>query len=157
MEELSPYVDGKPGSQRLDADEARDSGADPIVLAVTEETVAANNYLVKEIMSGMKLADVELDAFPLVKEMIDATPSAPQATERNSGIPLAKKGVNACGDKKHPAPSKSPKRHQKKSSNPHKALKKAGFHKTAGYACRARGYKCASDYTQGRGMKTKYG
>lgn len=123
---------------------------------MTKETVAAYNYLVDAIMSGEKLESVSLESFPLVEEMMEASPSQDKET-RNDEIPLAKAGVNACGDKKHPVPSKSPTRHQKKSSNPHAALRKAGFHRTAGYACGARGYKCASDYTQGRGISTKYG
>lgn len=156
VESLAKYVSGEPGSQSLDASKARASGSSEIVVKVTQETVAANNHLVDEIMSGTKLDDVSLDAFPLVEEMMEASPSQGEVV-RNGQIPLAKAGVNACGDKKHPVPSKSPTRHKKKSSNPHSALKKAGFHKTAGYACGARGYTCANDYTQGRGMSTKYG
>ncbi|MCI4010780.1 hypothetical protein [Brevibacterium sp. ZH18] len=156
VEDLATYISGEPGNQVLDIGRARASGASEIVVEVTEETVSANNYLVDEIMSGEKLEDVDLGSFPLVEEMMETTPSQGK-TARNGEIPLAKAGVSACGDKKHPVPSKSPKRHKKTSSKPHTSLKKAGFHKTAGYACGARGYTCANDYTQGRGIKTKYG
>lgn len=156
VESLAGFVSGEPGSQVLSVEKARKSGASKIVIDVTEETVSANNHLVDAIMSGEKLEDVELGAFPLVEEMMEASPSQ-SAVVQNGEIPLAKAGVNACGDKKHQVPKKNPSKHWKKSSNPHKALKKAGFHKTAGYACGARGYKCANDFTQGRGISTKYG
>lgn len=126
MENLATYVSGEPGNQVLDLGQARASGASEIVVDVTEETVAANNYLVDEIMSGEKLEDVDLGSFPLVEEMMEASPTQ-EAVAKNGEIPLAKAGVSACGDRKHPVPSKSPKRHNKKSSNPHKSLKKAGF------------------------------